>query len=59
MMIKTVERIEISETTTSFRIHIDNVNSQETLDQRYHRHRDELKDDNRDSTSQDAQSEQQ
>lgn len=38
-MIKTVEKIKISETTTSYRVKIDNVNARETLDERYQRHR--------------------
>jgi hypothetical protein len=42
-MIKTVETIEISETTTSYRVHIDNVDVKETLDERYRRKCDSLK----------------
>jgi len=38
-MIRTVEKIKISETTTSYRVAIDDVNSRETLDKRYQRHR--------------------
>lgn len=38
-MIRTVEKIKISETTTSYRVAIDDVNSRETLDERYQRHR--------------------
>lgn len=37
-MIRTLEMIEISETTTSFRVAIDEVNPTETLDERYQRH---------------------
>lgn len=37
-MITTVETIEISETTTSYRVAIDEVNPTETLDERYQRH---------------------
>lgn len=37
-MIRTVEMIEISETTTSYRVTIDEVNPTETLDERYQRH---------------------
>ncbi len=37
-MIRTVEMIEISETTTSYRVAIDEVNPTETLDERYQRH---------------------
>jgi hypothetical protein len=37
-MIRTVEKIEISETTTSYRVSIDDVNPRETLDERYQRH---------------------
>jgi len=38
-MIRTVEKIKISETTTSYRVAIDDVNPRETLDERYRRHR--------------------
>jgi hypothetical protein len=38
-MITTEEAIEISETTTSYRVAISDVNSRETLDERYQRHR--------------------
>ena len=41
-MIRTVEKIKISETTTSFRVDIDKVNPQDTLDERYQRHQEEI-----------------
>ncbi len=37
-MIKTIEKIKLSETTTSYRVAIDDVNARETLDERYLRH---------------------
>ena len=37
-MIRTLETIEISETTTSYRVAIDEPNPTETLDERYQRH---------------------
>ncbi|HJQ32083.1 MAG TPA: hypothetical protein VJ866_07890 [Pyrinomonadaceae bacterium] len=37
-MLTTVETIQISETTTSCRVHIGDVNCNETLDERYRRH---------------------
>ncbi|HJY28825.1 MAG TPA: hypothetical protein VJ306_12410 [Pyrinomonadaceae bacterium] len=43
-MIRTVEKIKISETTTSYRVAIDDVNSRETLDERYQRHREAVED---------------
>jgi hypothetical protein len=41
-MIRTLEKIQISDTTTSYRVAIDEVNSGETLDERYHRHREAI-----------------